>query len=118
MTTYLATTLPRASYFCAWSSFKKCAAPLTRYSLVDNTNVATLLNAPHVGNRAAVDWATFLPMQLNLRRQGSALAVDWAGGALDYSTNLVQWTAVTNAVQTWTPSVGGNLNIFRVRRER
>ena len=65
-----------------------------------------------------VDWPTYFPMQLNLRRQGPALAVDWAGGALDYSTNLVHWNAVTNAAQTWTPNPGGGMNVFRVRRDR
>mgnify|MGYP003353241751 CR=1 FL=1 len=118
LATNLATTLPRAAYFCAWSSFQVGAAPLVRYSLVDQTNVATLLNAPHIASRAGVDWPTYLPMNLNLRRQGSALAVDWSGGALDYSTNLVHWTTVTNAAQTWLPNPGGGLNIFRVRRER
>jgi|GEM_PF-1341218 len=118
LSTNLATTLPRAAYFCAWSSFQNGAAPLTRYSLVDNTNVAVLLNAPHISNRAAVDWPTYLPMNLNLRRQGSALAVDWAGGALDYSANLIHWTAVTNAAQTWQPPGADGLGIFRVRRER
>ena len=118
LTTNLATTLPRAAFFCAWSSFQNGAAPLTRYSLVDNTNVAVLLNAPHIGNRAAVEWPTYLPMNLSLRRQGPALAVDWAGGALDYSTNLVHWTAVTNAAQTWQPASGSGMSVFRVRRER
>ena len=118
LTTNLAVTLPRAAYFCAWSSFKNGAAPLTRYSLVDNTNVTALLNAPHIANRAAVDWATYLPIQLNLRRQGPALVVDWAGGALDYSTNLLHWTAVTNAAHSWTPSLGGGMGVIRVRRER
>jgi len=117
LTTNLATTLPRAAFFCAWSSFQNGAAPLTRYSLVDNTNVAVLLNAPHIGNRAAVDWSTYLPMNLNLRRQGQGLAVDWAGGALDYSTNLLHWTTVTNAAQSW-PAPPTGLSIFRVRRER
>jgi mannan endo-1,4-beta-mannosidase len=117
LATNLAVTLPRAAYFCAWSSFKNGAAPLTRYSLVDNTNVTALLNAPHIGNRAAVDWATYLPVQLNLRRQGLGLTVDWAGGALDYSTNLSHWATVTNATQSWTPPPGG-MSVFRVRRER
>ena len=118
LATNLAVTLPRAAYFCAWSSFKNGAAPLTRYSLVDNTNVTALLNAPHIANRAAVDWATYLPVQLNLRRQGLGLTVDWAGGALDYSSNLVHWTAVTNATQSWTPNPGDSSGVFRVRRER
>ena len=59
LATNLATTLPRAAYFCAWSSFQVGAAPLVRYSLVDQTNVAMLLNAPHIANRASVDWATY-----------------------------------------------------------
>ncbi|PAW91549.1 MAG: hypothetical protein B9S33_00745 [Pedosphaera sp. Tous-C6FEB] len=118
LTTNLATTLPRAAYFCAWSSFKVGAGPLVRYSLVDHTNVTTLLNAPHIANRAAVDWPTYLPMNLSLRRQGNVLTVDWAGGALDYSTNLVHWTAVTNAAQSWQPAPDNGVNVFRVRRER
>ena len=116
ITTNLHARYPRCSFFCAWSTFNN--GTQTRHlALMDNQNVAALLADPWIATREAVNWKNFAPLKLRSAMNGSQLQLDWQGGALLRSEDLVNWAALTNPAQPFVEDTATHNNgFFRVQR--
>ncbi len=99
----LTAQLPRSSWFGVWNSFT--VSNYTVYlhiAIVDNPDALALMTHPWIATREEVNWKYWLPFSLSLDRVGAnQLCVNWQGGALQHSTDLVNWTNVANATQPY-----------------
>ena len=84
-------TVPRCSFFCVWNSFNSVF-----YAINDNAHANELMNAPEVMTREEVNWQYELPMSLGLTRMGNLLQVNWQGGVLQQSTDLAEWSDLSD----------------------
>ena len=112
----ISNTVPRCSFFCVWNSFGS-GANAVYYAINNNAHAYELMNSTEVVTRDKVNWQYELPLALSLQPAGGLLQVNWQGGVLQHSPDLVNWTNVPNAAQphlhdTTTASQG----FWRLRR--
>ena len=74
-----------------WNSFNSVF-----YAINDNAHANELMNAPEVMTREEVNWQYELPMSLGLTRMGNLLQVNWQGGVLQQSTDLAEWSDLSD----------------------
>lgn len=116
ISTNLHASNPRCSFFCAWSTFNN-GMQTKHLALMDNQNVAALLADPWIATREAVNWKNFAPLKLTGTLNGSLLQVNWQGGTLLRSPDIVNWTALTNASSPFVEDTATNASgFFRVQR--
>ncbi len=116
ISTNLHASYPRCSFLCAWSTFNN-GTQTKHLALMDNQNVAALLADPWIATREAVNWKNFAPLKLHSAMSGSQLQLNWQGGTLLRSTDLVNWTALTNPAQPFIEDVMAHpAAFFRVQR--
>ncbi len=95
----ISNTVQRCSFFCAWNSFSN-GTNTVYHAISDNAQAAELMNSPWVMTREELNWRYELPFALGLDRIGpSQFRVNWQGGILQHSPNLLSWTNVPNAAQ-------------------
>jgi mannan endo-1,4-beta-mannosidase len=112
----LHTLYPRCSFFCAWSSFNN-GSQYKHLALMENQNVPALLADPWIATREAVNWKNFLPLKLSGSANGPLMQINWQGGTLQRSSDLLTWTPLTNAPTAFTERTSTNgPGFFRVRR--
>ena len=87
----ISNTVPRCSFFCVWNSFNSVF-----YAISDNAQASELMNAQEVMTRDEVNWQYELPMSLALIGTGNLSQVDWQGGVLQQSTDLAEWSDLTD----------------------
>lgn len=107
---------PRCSFFCAWSTFNN-GTQTKHLALMDNQNVPALLADPWIATREAADWKSFQPMKLSGTRSNSWMHMNWQGGTLQRSPDLMNWTPMTNAPTPFMEDTATNTcGFFRVKR--
>lgn len=107
---------PRCSFVCAWASFNNIPN-YKHLALMENQNVAGLLADPWIATREAVNWKNYLPLKLTGTRAGSLMLLDWQGGALQRSSDLLNWTTLTNAPTCFAEDTAAHgSGFFRVLR--
>ena len=94
-------TLPRLAFFCAWNTFVTGGFTVTNVNAInDNLHPSELMTHPLVVTRAEVNWQYELPFALDLELvSAQQLRVNWQGGTLQFSTDLVNWMDLPNAPQ-------------------
>ncbi|MEY4385373.1 MAG: hypothetical protein RLY20_656 [Verrucomicrobiota bacterium] len=117
ISTNLHARYPRCSFFCAWSTFNN-GAQTKHLALMDNQNVAALLADPWIATREAVNWKSFQPLKLSSTRAGTQMQINWQGGTLQRSSDLSNWTPLTNAPMPFVENTTTNtIGFFRVKRD-
>ena len=108
---------PRCSFFCAWSTFNN-GTQTKHLALMDNQNVAALLADSWIATREAVNWKSFQPLKLSSTRAGTQMQINWQGGTLQRSSDLSNWTPLTNATTPFVEYTTTNtIGFFRVKRD-
>ena len=94
-------SVPRLAFFCAWNTFVTQGGKVTNVNaIVDNPHPSELMTNALVVTREEVNWRYELPFALGLDVIGAnQLRVNWQGGALQHSPDLLNWTNVPNAAQ-------------------
>jgi len=94
-------SIPRLAFFCAWNSFWTSGGAGTNINAInDNLHPTELMTHPLVVTLEEVNWRYELPFALSLELNATNhLLVHWQGGALQHSTDLVNWMNVSNANQ-------------------
>lgn len=94
-------SIPRLAFFCAWNSFITSGGAVTNVNAIsDNLHPIELLTHPLVVTRDEVNWRYWLPLALSLDLAApQQLRVNWQGGMLQFSTNLLNWIDLPNATQ-------------------
>jgi len=85
-------TIPRLAFLCAWNTFVTAGGTVNnRNAITDNLHPTELMTHPLVVTRDEVNWQYELPMALSLAPNGNLLQVNWQGGVLQQSDDLVSW---------------------------
>lgn len=94
-------SIQRLAFFCAWNSFITSGGAVTNVNAInDNQHPVELMTHPLVVTRDEVNWGSELPFALSLDLVGAnQLRVNWQGGTLQFSTNLIDWTDQPNVTQ-------------------
>ncbi|MEP6662496.1 MAG: glycosyl hydrolase [Verrucomicrobiota bacterium] len=92
-------TIPRLAFFCAWNTFVTGGFTITnKNSIVDNQHAIELMTNSLVVTREKINWQYELPMSLNVQSlMPGTLQIDWQGGVLQQSDDLLNWTDMPNA---------------------
>lgn len=86
-------TIPRVAFFCVWNSFLT-----THLAITDNLNASNLVAHPLIATRDEANWKYWLTFSLNAQRLGGSwLQINWQGGVLQQSDDLVNWQDVPAA---------------------
>ena len=113
----LTANFPRASWIGVWNSFTNNGV-LQHWAIVDNADASALMTHPWMLTRDEVNWKYWLPFALNLEPAGTnQLRVNWQGGALQHSADLLNWTDVPNAAQPYLHDmIGTPSGFWRLRK--
>ncbi len=107
---------PRCSFLCAWASFNNGQAA-KHLAFVENQNVAAMLADPWIATREVVNWTNFLPVKLGCAASGSQIQVNWQGGTLQRSGDLINWSSLPTAPAPFIEAPATNTrSFFRVQR--
>ena len=108
----ISNTVPRCSFFCVWNSFNN-----VYYGISDNAHASDLMNDPWVVTRDKVNWRYELPFSMNLQPVGGLLQINWQGGVLEHSADLLNWAPVSGAAQPhWHDATSTPQGYWRLRR--
>lgn len=110
-------TIPRCAFFCVWNTFGS-GASIAYIATTDNANAQELVDDPRVTTRNEVNWKYYLPFALGVEPAGAnQLRVNWQGGALQHSVDLMNWTNVPNATQPYLHDLtGAPADFWRLKR--
>jgi len=112
-------SFPRLAFFCAWNTFPASGGAGKNINAIsDNLHPAELMGHPLIATRQDVDWKHELPFALAVQPTAPGqFRVEWRGGILQFSDNLLQWTDLPNASQPHLPNPAANpAGFWRLRR--
>ena len=113
-------SIPRLAFFCAWNTFTTGGFTVTNVNAItDNLHPTELMTHPLVVTRDEVNWRYELPLRMNGSLTGSIIRLDWQGGALQRSADLVNWSDIAGAPTPFVESTATNSGgFFRLQRRR